>query len=350
MHFASDNTGPAHPAVMAALSRANDGYVLGYGNDPLTEAVTDQIRTLFEAPDAAVYLAPTGSSANSLALACLVEPYESVFCSGLAHIHVDECSAPEFYTGGAKLVPVGTGDMIDPNMLEAAITRGENWGVHGPGPGAVSLTNVTEAGNVLTLAQIRALTAVAQSHGLPVHLDGARYANACAALGCSPADMSWKSGVDVAVFGGTKNGLLGAEAVIFFNPDHARGFERRRKRGGHLFSKHRYLAAQFEAYLADDLWLTLARQANATCDTLRAGLEDRGVAIDNATHANMLFFRVPRRVHHALYAAGAVYALHGAPDGDPAEQIPGRLVVDWAKPMDQVEAFLAALDTAMVPA
>lgn len=348
MHFASDNAGPCHPSVLEALARANTGYAMAYGNDPLTEAVTDRIRTLFEAPEAAVFLVSTGSAANALALSALAQPYQCVFCSELAHIHVDECSAPEFYTGGAKLVPVPEGDVIDPAALDAAIRRAAGWGVHGPEPGALSITSVTEGGHVLSLDQIRALSDVAKAHGLPVHLDGARFANACAALGCSPAQMSWQAGVDVAVFGGTKNGLLGAEAVIFFDPAQAQGFDRRRKRGGHLFSKHRSLAAQFEAYLAGDLWRRLAGQANATCDRLRAGLEARGVAIDNATHANMLFFRVPRAVHHALYAAGAVYALHGEPEGDPGEPIPGRLVVDWSKPQADVDAFLAALDAALV--
>jgi threonine aldolase len=349
MHFASDNAGPAHPSVMEALARANQGYAMAYGNDPLSEHVADQIRDLFEAPQAAVYLVSTGSAANSLALACLAQPYQGVFCSELAHIHVDECNAPEFYTGGAKLVPVPSGDVIEPGALEAAIVRAEGWGVHGPEPAAVSLTSVTEGGNVLSLDQIKLLTDIAHRHGLPVHLDGARFANACAKLGCTPAEMSWRAGVDVAVFGGTKNGLWGAEAVIFFDPARAQGFERRSKRSGHLFSKHRGLAAQFDAYLTDDLWLTLARAANGTCDRLRAGLEARGVEIDNATHANMLFFRVPRRIHASLQEAGAVYALHGDMQGDPEGLIPGRLVVDWSKDVAEVDTFLATLDTALAP-
>lgn len=350
MHFASDNAGPAHPSVLAVLAAANDGYAMGYGNDPLTADVVARIRALFEAPQAAVFLVPTGTAANALALSCLVQPYESVFCSGLAHIHTDECSAPEFYSGGAKLVPVGGDDRIDPGALDAAIARGTGWGVHGPGPGAVSLTSVTEGGNVLALDEIAALSAVAHRHGLPVHLDGARFANACVRLDCSPAEMTWRAGVDVAVFGGTKNGLLGAEAVVFFDPAHAAGFERRRKRSGHLFSKHRYLAAQFDAYLTGDLWHTLAHSANATCDHLHTGLAKRGVEIVTQSPANMLFFRAPRRVHHALFDAGAVYSLHGAAEGDPAEALSARLVVDWSMERTAVDAFLDALDGALAPA
>ncbi|CAG0911506.1 unnamed protein product, partial [Cyprideis torosa] len=214
MNFASDNGGPAPQAVLDAISRANHGYAMAYGSDPLTESVAGQIRTLFEAPNAAVYLVPTGTSANALALACLVQPFETVFCSEVAHIHQDECNAPEFYTGGAKLSLVHGGDRMTPDALRAAIEAEETRGVHGPQRGAVSITNVAEGGNVYSLAQMTAICDVAKGYGLPVQLDGARFANACVRLGCTPAEMTWKIGVDVAVFGGTKNGLLGVEAVI----------------------------------------------------------------------------------------------------------------------------------------
>ncbi|MGR3496535.1 threonine aldolase family protein [Citreimonas sp.] len=339
MHFASDNSGPAHASVLEALAEANDGYAMGYGTDALSIEVRDGLRALFEAPEAEVFLVPTGTAANSLALACLCEPYRSIFCAELAHIHVDECNAPEFYTGGAKLWPVPHGDRMTPDTLRAAIDASKANGIHGPVGGAVSITSVTEGGNVLTIDEIAALSAVAKEAGLPLHLDGARFANACVKLGCTPAEMSWKAGVDVAVFGGTKNGLLGAEAVIFFDPALARGFAERRKRGGHLFSKHRMLAAQMKAYLADDLWFELAKRANAACDMMRAGFEAQDVKIGNETHANMLFAHLPARVHDALKAEGAVYHTFAEEDG----LIPGRFVCDWSTGQGAVDALLAAM-------
>jgi threonine aldolase len=339
MFFASDNSGPVPPQVLAALTRANEGYATGY--DALSQSVAERIGTLFEAPQAAVYLVPTGTAANSLALATLCQPFQTVFCSDVAHIHEDECNAPEFYTGGAKLTLVHGGDRMTPEGLRAAIEGEETRGVHGPQRGAVSITNVGERGNVYTLDEMRALTAIAQEFGLPVHLDGARFANACVRLGCTPAQMTWKIGVDVAVFGGTKNGLMGVEAVVFFDAAKAWEFELRRKRGAHLFSKHRYLAAQMDAYLVDDLWHDLASRANASCDRLRAGIEGAGLRVLTDRHANMLFFEAPRGLHRALQAAGAVYYCWGSLEsGAKEEPIMGRLVCDWSVTADAIDAFV----------
>ncbi|MBS0125523.1 threonine aldolase family protein [Thetidibacter halocola] len=341
MFFASDNSGPVPQQVLDALARANEGYAMGYGSDALSQSVADRIRTLFEAPEAAVYLVPTGTAANSLALATLCQPFQTVFCSDVAHIHEDECNAPEFYTGGAKLTLVRGGDRMTPEGLRAAIEGEETRGVHGPQRGPVSITNVGERGNVYTLDEMRALTAIAQEFGLPVHLDGARFANACVRQGCTPAEMTWKIGVDVAVFGGTKNGLMGVEAVVFFDPAKAWEFELRRKRGAHLFSKHRYLAAQMDAYLADDLWHDLASRANASCDRLRAGIEGAGLRVLTERHANMLFFEAPRDLHRALQAAGAVYYCWGSLEsGAKEEPIMGRLVCDWSVTEDAIDAFV----------
>ena len=197
MFFASDNSGPVPPQVLEALARANDGHVAGYGDDALTRDVTERLRALFEAPEAAVYLVPTGTAANVLALATLCPPYATVFCSPVAHIHEDECNAPEFFTGGAKLTLVGNSDRMTPDALRAAIEAEESRGVHGPERGPVSITQLTERGNVYSLDEIRALADVAHDYGLPVHLDGARFANAAVKLGATPAEMSWKAGVDV---------------------------------------------------------------------------------------------------------------------------------------------------------
>lgn len=347
MFFASDNSGPAHPSVLAAMTQANEGYAMAYGADDLTASVTAQIRALFEAPDAAVYLVGTGTAANALALSVLCQPFETVFCSDRAHIHEDECNAPEFYTGGAKLTLVPGGDRMDPKALRNAIEGEENRGVHGPQRGAVSITNVAELGNVYSLAEIEALCTVAKDYDLPVHLDGARFAQACAALNCTPAEMSWKLGVDVAVFGGTKNGLMGVEAVVIFDPKRAREFELRRKRGAHLFSKHRFLAAQMQAFLQDDLWLDLAQRANATCSKLYNGLNRLGVEVITETPANLLFFRLPRRVHRSVMAQGAVYLLMGPENVAENDLITARLVCDWSQTPENVDAFLKLVEDAL---
>jgi len=346
MFFASDNSGPVPAPVLESLTRANDGYSIGYGGDALSQDVADRIRTLFEAPDAAVYLVPTGTAANALALACLCPPYGTVFCSPVAHIHEDECNAPEFYSGGAKLTLVPGGDRMTPEALRATIAAEETRGVHGPLRGPVSITQVTERGNVYSMDELRALTAVAKEFGLPVHLDGARFANAAVKLDVTPAEMSWKIGVDVCVFGGTKNGLMGVEAVVIFDRARAQEFEFRRKRAAHLFSKHRYLAAQMEAYLQNDLWRDLAGRANSRGTQLVQGLTQAGVRVHNDTHANMVFFDLPRGAHRAVMAAGATYHVWGSLDGPADEMLMGRLVCDWSVQPEAVSAFLAAVQAA----
>ncbi|MFW5642276.1 MAG: threonine aldolase family protein, partial [Roseicyclus sp.] len=191
MNFASDNTGPAHPRVMEALIRANEGSAMPYGNDPVTEAAVAAVRNLFEAPEAEVAFVATGTAANALALACMVKPFEAVFCARVAHIEEDECAAPEFYTGGAKLILLEEDHgRIVPESFEAALAAVRGRGIHGAQAGALSLTQLTERGTAYTLEEIAALSAMAKAAGLPVHLDGARFANACAALGCTPAEMS----------------------------------------------------------------------------------------------------------------------------------------------------------------
>lgn len=344
MYFASDNSGPVHPQVLDALARANAGYQMAYGADTVMNDVRDKIRGVFEAPGAAVYLVATGTAANSLALATLSEPWQTIFCSPMAHIHEDECNAPEFYSG-AKLTLVPGGEKMTPRALRQAIAGEETRGVHGPQRGPVSITQVTERGTVYSLDELRALCAVAKDYNLPVHLDGARFTNALVALDCTPAEMTWKAGVDAVSFGGTKNGLMGVEAVVFFDESKAWEFELRRKRGAHLFSKHRYLSAQMDAYLTDGLWLTSARQANANCARLAEGLRAAGATFLHEPQANMIFASFPRAMHKALHAAGAVYHLWGASlDGeDDEEMLACRLVCDWSITNEQIDAFLALL-------
>ncbi len=345
MFFASDNAGPAHPQVMAALNDVNAGFAMPYGVDPLMDEVRAQIRDLFEAPQAAVYLVATGTAANSLALATLTRPWKTIFCSPVAHIHEDECNAPEFFTGGAKLTLVPGPDKMTAAALAATIAKEETRGVHGPQRGAVSITQVTERGSVYSLAELRAVSDVAKAHGLPVHLDGARFANALVQLGCTPAEMTWKSGVEAVSLGGTKNGCMGVEAVVFFDPEKAWEFELRRKRGAHLFSKHRYLSAQMAAYLRDDLWLTLARTANAACARLSTGLQAAGAEFLHQPDANMIFAAFPRAAHQRLHDGGAVYYIwEGELKGDdPDEMLAARLVCDWSITDQQIDRFLALL-------
>ncbi len=344
MFFASDNSGPVPQQILDALARGNHGYTPGYGNDDLSREVADSLRDLFEAPEAAIYLVATGSAANCLALASLVQPWDAIFCTPPAHIEEDECNGPEFYTGGAKLRLVGDSDKFDLATLEASIA-GSGGSVHNAQAGAVSITQATEKGHIYTLGELRALCDLAHAHGLPVHLDGARFANACVALGCTPAEMTWKAGVDVAVFGGTKNGLMGVEAVVFFDPAKAWEFELRRKRGGHLFSKHRYLAAQMHGYLHGDLWRDLAVKANAKGARLADGLRAvEGVRLTNDPQVNMIFLEMPRRMHAAAFDAGAYYYAQGdVASGDPEDMLGARLVTDWSIADAEIDRFLDIL-------
>ncbi|MBP7000068.1 low specificity L-threonine aldolase [Amaricoccus sp.] len=349
MWFLSDNAGPAHPSVLDALARANAGHAAGYGDDAVTARVVARIREIFEAPEAAVRLVATGSAANVLTLACLCPPWGTVFCHTHAHVQEDECGALGFYAGGATTTPVeGAHGRIDPAALAAAIARA-GGSVHQVQPGAVTLTNATEAGAVYDPDAVARLAAVARAAGLPVHMDGARFANAVASLGCAPAELTWKAGVDALSFGGTKNGLMGVEAVILFDPARAWELELRRKRAGHLFSKHRFLAAQMEAYLADGLWLDLAGRANAAAARLSAGVAAiPGARIEHPTEANEVFAAWPRAGHRRARAAGAQYYLWSFDDpaaatldGPDDVLVPARLVCDWSADPAAIDRFVA---------
>ncbi len=345
MFFTSDNAGPVHPQIMERVVAANQGPAMPYGADPIMDEVRAAVRDIFQAPEAAVYLVATGTAANALGLACYTQPWQTVFCTPMAHISEDECNAPEFYNGGAKLTLVPGSDLMDPAALRAAIEAEETRGVHGAQRGPVSLTQVTELGRVYTLETLHALTDVAKSFGLPVQMDGARFANALVALGCSPAEMTWKAGIDVLSFGGTKNGCMSVETVIFFDPAKAWEFELRRKRAAHLFSKHRYLSAQMAGYLENGLWLDLAERANGTAARLAEGLRDAGAELLYERHANMIFAALPRSVHRHLHDAGAKYYLWGSTleGSDPDEPLAARFVCDWSRTAEEVDAFLALL-------
>jgi threonine aldolase len=345
MYFASDNSSGVPAQVMTALARANDCCAPGYGADEIMTRVRARIREIFEAPEAAVYLVATGTAANALSIATFCPPWGAVYCHRISHIEEDECGAPEFYTGGAKLVLIdGADGKMDPKALAAKLDAAAQVGVHNVQKGMVSLTNLTEAGARYSVAEIRELCQIAKNHNLPVHLDGARFTNALVAEGCTPAEMTWRAGVDVVSFGGTKNGLMGVEAVVIFDPAKAWEFELRRKRGGHLFSKHRFLSAQMEGWLENDLWLDLARHANAMAQRLETGVfRLPGARLLHPRGGNMVFAAWPRAGHRNAQEAGARYyfwPFDQSLDGAGELPLSARLVASWSTTEAHVARFL----------
>ena len=305
-NFASDNVSGVCPEIMAALARANAGTAPAYGDDEITRRLGARVAEVFE-HEVAVFPLATGSAANALVLTALVPRYGAVYCHREAHINADECGAPEFFTGGAKLVALeGPHAKITPQSVsQAAFGRGI---VHHVQPAAVSITQASEKGTVYTAREVTALAEVARGQGMVLHMDGARFANALVHLGCSPAEITWKAGVDVLTLGATKNGALAAEAAIFFDPHRAREFPYLRKRGGHLFSKQRYLSAQLEAYLTDDLWLNNARLANTQATRLGQGLAALpGAKLAAPVQANEVFCELPRAAVEGRRAAGYLF-------------------------------------------
>lgn len=345
MEFASDNTSGAAPEIMAAILAANAGYAPSYGSDPAMDRVRGMIRAVFEAPDAAVFLVATGTAANALSLSLFCPPWGAVYCHANAHVEVDECGAPEMFIGGGKMAPIAASDgKITPEAFAAGLTATPQGDVHHIQHGMLSLTNLTEAGTCYRPDEIAALTALARTQGMKTHMDGARFSNALVAVGCSPADMTWRAGIDVLSFGGTKNGCMGVEAVVIFDPAKAWEFELRRKRAAHLFSKHRFLSAQMGAYLTDGLWLRLATHANAMAARLAGGMASvPGASLIHPHGGNIVFARLPRGVHQRAMAAGAHYYLSPfdqALEGDQAEALGARFVCSWSTTEADVDAFL----------
>lgn len=314
MNLASDNVTGVAPEIMAALGRANDTTaMMPYGADEITERLDGMFGELFET-DVSVWPVATGTAANALAMSVLCPPFGAIYCLEESHTNADECGAPEFYTGGAKLVPVAaesgklTADALDARLAN----RGPASGVHVVQPAVVSVTQASEMGTVYSAAEMAALGNVAKTWGLHLHVDGARFANAVAAGNASPADLTWRSGVDVLSFGATKNGAMAAEAVVVFNPEVVEQLGFRRKRGAHLFSKMRFLSAQLEAYVTDDLWLRNARHANDQAAALTKHLEAAGVELLFPVEANEIFAAAPRAVWERLQSAGFIFYTWGA--------------------------------------
>ncbi|MRX51768.1 aminotransferase class V-fold PLP-dependent enzyme [Paracoccus sp. S-4012] len=344
MNFASDNTSTVHPKVMEALIRANEGHAPSYGADALTEAAKARVREVLEAPEAEVHFIASGTGANALAISSLVPSWGKVFCHEGAHVLTSECGSIPFWTGGGTLVPVpGAAGKIDPDALAQALHESSRPDVHAGERSALTLTNSTEAGGVYAPAEVAALTAQARAAGLAVHMDGARFGNAVAALECTPADLTHRAGVDALSFGGTKNGAMMVEAVVIFDPARAPGLEMRRMRAGHLLSKHRFLAAQMLALLTDGLWLELAAHANAMAERLAAALAAvPGVTINVPRQANQIFATLPAEAHTRARKAGAVY--HPWPRVQAEEgDLSVRMVCGWSTTPDEVDRLVATL-------
>lgn len=338
MNFASDNAYGADPEILKALAAASAGSTASYGEDRLTKELKARLATIFER-EVAVFPVVTGTAANALALSTLCPQHGAVICHDHAHIAVDECGAVEFYTHGARLALVeGEHGKLTPAAIERTLKTYRKGDVHSVQPSVISITQVTESGTVYTLNEIAEIAALAKAHGMKLHMDGARFANALASLGATPAGMSWKAGVDVLSFGATKNGALCAEAVVFFNPDDVRDFEYRRKKAGHLVSKMRFISAQLLAYLENDRWLASAARANALAKRLAQGLAAvPGAELAHPVEANALFVKLPDTTIKKLRKGGAKFY-----DWAPLEHGHTliRLVTSFATPDADIERFL----------
>ncbi len=341
MNFASDNWAGATPAVMAALARHNGGPAPAYGGDEVTAAVTRRFSEIFEA-EVEVHFVATGTAANTLSMAALARPGGLVFCSAEAHLHNDEYGATEFLTG-MKLVPVAApAGLMTPAALEAALARYPEGGRTGPAV-ALTLTNASECGTVYEPAEVRALADLAKARGMAVHLDGARFANAVAATGATPAALTWKAGVELMSLGGTKNGCLGAEAIVVFQPGRFPELGVLRQRAGHVVSKARFVAAQFEGYFEGDGWLATAAHANAMAARLSKGIRRSNAArLAWESRANEVFPVLGKATIARLRAAGAKFYEWPA-DGVGPDEDCVRLVTSFATSADEVERFVGLL-------
>jgi len=335
--FASDNVTGACPEVLDALMKANEGDSAPYGNDDYSKVLQEKFSEIFE-KEVIVYPTASGTAANALALSTMTPVFGNIYCHKLAHINTDECGAPEFYTGGAKLIPLtGINGKITPEELEKNISG--TGIVHHTQPSSVSITQVCETGEVYELDEIKKIADVANKHKLNMHMDGARFANALVALNCTPAEMTWKSGIDVLSFGATKNGCIAAEAIIFFKPELVGNISFLMKRAGHLLSKMRFVSAQLDAYISNDVWLKNAKQANEMGKKLSDGLvKHNSIKLAYPTQANEVFAKFPREMIEHLNSLG--YKMNE----DELDGQAVRLVAAWNTLNSDVESFLESIN------
>jgi threonine aldolase len=330
--FASDNTAPICPEAWVALQEANKDYASAYGEDRWTARMCDRIREIFET-GCDVYFVFTGTAANALALAQVCQSFRSIICHQNAHIQTDECGAPEFFTGGSKLLLVGgENGKIDIGQTKALLMRQNE--LHSHRPGAISIAQATEFGTVYTRDEIAAITELARSNGLLVHMDGARFANAVASLNCAPKTITWEVGVDVLCFGGTKNGTAAGELVIFFNKEISREFDYRVKQAGQLGSKMRFLAAPWLGILAGDTWLRNARHSNRAAHQLAQNLQHKAnIEVVFPVEANAVFARMDDQLVRCLQARGWRFYKFIEPDVY-------RLMCSWATTESDIGDFI----------
>ena len=331
--FASDNVAGACPEVLDAVIKANEGDSTPYGNDQISTELQDKFSEIFE-KEVIVFPTASGTAANALALSTMTPSFGNIYCHKLSHINTDECGAPEFYTGGGKLVTLqGVKGKITANELDESITGAGI--VHHTQPSSVSITQVCETGEVYQLDEIKKISDVTHKHNLNMHMDGARFANALVSLDCSPAEMTWKSGIDVLSFGATKNGCLAAEAIIFFKPELVGNLPFLMKRAGHLLSKMSFVSAQLDAYITNEVWLRNAKHANAMGKKLSQGLDQhKNIELAYPTDANEIFVKIPKDIIDQLNSEG--YTIND----DEWDGKAVRLVTAWNTNLSDIETFL----------
>ena len=333
VQFASDNVTGACPEVLEAILKANDGDRTPYGNDQISTDLQNKFSEIFEKP-VIVFPTASGTASNALALSTMTPSFGNIYCHRFSHINTDECGAPEFYTGGAKLVNIyGVGGKITAKELDESV-NGKDI-VHHTQPSSVSITQLTETGEAYKLDEIKEISDVAHHHKLNIHMDGARFANALVSLNCSPAEMTWKSGIDVLSFGATKNGCLAAEAIIFFKTELVGNLPFLMKRAGHLLSKMSFVSAQLDAYISNDVWLKNAKHANLMGKKLSNGLNKYPqIKLAYPTHANEIFVKIPEKIIKQLNSEG--YTIND----DEWDGKAVRLVTAWNTDPNDIDNFL----------
>ncbi|MDB9844667.1 low specificity L-threonine aldolase [bacterium] len=331
--FASDNVAGACPEVLDAILKANDRDRAPYGDDEISKNLQDKFSEIFE-KEVIVFPTSSGTAANALALSTMTPSFGNIYCHKLSHINVDECGAPEFYTGGAKLVNLnGINGKITAEELNKSISG--KGVVHHTQPSSVSITQLCETGEAYELDEIKKISEIAHNHKLNMHMDGARFANALVSLDCSPAEMTWKSGIDVLSFGATKNGCLAAEAIIFFKPELVGNLPFLMKRAGHLLSKMSFVSAQLDAYITNEVWLRNAKHANAMGKKLSQGLDQhKNIELAYPTDANEIFVKIPKDIIDQLNSEG--YTIND----DEWDGKAVRLVTAWNTSLSDIETFL----------
>lgn len=346
LDFGSENTSPAHPAFVQAVVDANEGFATNFEAERWSRASLSALREMFECDHLSAFTVSTGTAANAIALGGIVPPYGTILCHWDAHIETDECGAPEMFTFGARQIPLG-GDhgRIAPAALATHLSRARIGDIHALQPAALSLSNLTEAGTAYSPDEISALTRIVQGYELGVHMDGARFANAAVHTGASPAQLTWRAGVDVLTLGTTKSGALGVETIVCFNPKFDTALGRLRKRSGHLAPKSRFLAAQLLAYIRDGLWRTLAADANAMAQRLATGLSQLpGARLVHPVDGNQVFVELPQAAEAALVEHGVRFQRNWRPD--PRHH---RFVCSWAIRSEHVDGLLEICANACKP-